>query len=820
MTKSKYRNFFENIADAIVIFDEKTHFFLDCNPATIEKYSYTKKELLRMKLEDLHQKRDLERVINNINNREDPSPHTYTHITKSGKHITVETVTKPFMYMGNPARISTIRDISLRRVTENELEKQNRLRKAMLRISEASRESDLKILFETIHEQIKKLMPAQNFYIALLEDYETSLYHFPYYQDLMDQDGLARGMTIELPGSFTDWVTKNESLLLNKTIVQEILSGEIDIQIDTTQIGVKSSSWMGVQLKGRKDTRLGAIVVQDYNDPVAYTEADFNILKIASETIGSAIQYNQAQKDLEKSEKMFRTLVETASVGINETDLNETIIYSNKVFAQMMGYDNEYKIIGKNLKEFTSTETFALMTEKTRTERLKGIPGRYETQFITKDGLVLDVILNCTPVRDEKNEVTKCIVVLIDITDQKLAHREKIIAQKHAADQEKHALVGQIAGKMAHDFNNILGAIMGNAEISLMDCRDESIIKTFEIILEQTLRGRNLTKNLVAFAKDQEPRQEFFNINDKISLALNLLKKDLEHITVKTCFQSDIPLLLADPGMIEHALMNLIQNSIHATSKIESPVITIRTYHLNPKIFFEIEDNGCGIPQQHRDSIYTPGFTLKGSNDLSNSYRKNIKGTGYGMSNVRMYIEKHHGTISFTSEENKGTRFRIELPVQKTKLTDKEIMEVTKNDLQTGKRILIVEDETTISEIQARVLMERPFEHHVDIAVNGSTAIEFLKKTKYDLVSLDYVLPGELTGMDVYHYIRQEDKTLPVLFISGNLEFIESIKELKINDKKISHLSKPATNKDYAGAINELLLLSKMFKLNKRLKSI
>ena len=90
--------------------------------------------------------------------------------------------------------------------------------------------------------------------------------------------------------------------------------------------------------------------------------------------------------------------------------------------------------------------------------------------------------------------------------------------------------------------------------------------------------------------------------------------------------------------------------------------------------------------------------------------------------------------------------------------------------------------------------------------IGGRWALQ--QKKKYDLVSLDYVLPGNLTGMDIYHHIRQKDKTLPVLFISGNLEFIESIKELKTNDKKISHLPKPSTNKDYAGAINELLINS------------
>jgi signal transduction histidine kinase len=83
---------------------------------------------------------------------------------------------------------------------------------------------------------------------------------------------------------------------------------------------------------------------------------------------------------------------------------------------------------------------------------------------------------------------------------------------------------------MAHDFNNILGVVMGNAEPALMDCPHDNIRKTLELIFEQTLRGKNLTRNLVAFARDQEPRQEFFRIDEKMELVMTLLKKDLEGI--------------------------------------------------------------------------------------------------------------------------------------------------------------------------------------------------------------------------------------------------------------------------------------------------
>ncbi|MCP3874161.1 MAG: PAS domain S-box protein [Desulfobacteraceae bacterium] len=805
MMKSSYKILFEKNADPLLIFDTASHQIIDCNLAMSEKYGYSRNELCKMTFEDLQPKKDQDQVTQILGKDKDLLP-VLTHITKKGEHLTIELNSRPITHNGRQANICTIRDVAPRLMTKKELEKQNLLQKAMRKISESSRESDLNVLFKIIHQQVKKLMPAENFYIALLENYEKSTYYFPYYKDLLNKDDIKQNMTITLPGTFTDWVRKNGSLLLDKHSVEQIISKKINISIDPTNIGEHSASWMGVQLKGKKDHILGVIVVQDYTKPDAYSGSDFNLLKMASETIGSAIQYNQSQLDLEKSEKMFRTLVETAPVGINEIDLDKNFVYTNKVFAQMLGFKKEKEIFGKKLKDFTSSETYNDLSKKIKRIQREGTPGVYETQLLSKNGAPLDVIFNCTPVGFDIGKVSKFIIVVTNITEQKQSHKARILAQKHAADQEKHALVGQVAGKMAHDFNNILGAIMGNAEISILDCEDKEIRQALEIILEQTIRGRNLTKNLVAFAKDQEPKQEFFYINDKINLAISLLKKDLDSIRVRTDLEKNIPPLLADPGMIEHSLINLIQNSVHATSQVENAIIQIKAYHLEQTICIEIQDNGCGIPKKHHDSIFTPAFTLKGSNDISNAYSKNIKGTGYGMSNVKMYIEKHHGKISFVSDKDKGTIFLVQLPIRQEGLTHEEVIEVQKNTLQTHKHILIVEDETPISGIQSKVLSQMPFEHHVDIAENGQIALELLNKKTYDLVSLDYILPGNLNGMDIYHYIREKDKKLPVLFISGNIEFIESIKGLKQEDKRINHLSKPTTNKHYVETINELLI--------------
>lgn len=345
----------------------------------------------------------------------------------------------------------------------------------------------------------------------------------------------------------------------------------------------------------------------------------------------------------------------------------------------------------------------------------------------------------------------------------------------------------------------------------LLDCEDAEIRMTLELILAQTVRGKNLTKNLIVFAKDQEPKQVFFRISEKIDLILNLMKKDLAGIELLKEENQGVPELLADPGMIEHALVNFIQNSVHALSMVEYPRIIIRTYCCDDNICFEIEDNGCGIPKENLEAIYEPSFTLKGSKDVTGSYKTGIKGTGYGMSNVKKYIQQHKGIILVESKLGSGTKFTISLPVVRKELTNEEKKEIQTGKVHFEKYILLVEDETAIADVQYRILTQEPCNHKVDIANNGQVAMDLFGRNKYDLISLDYILPGSINGMDVYHYIRATNKAIPILFISGNIEFLESIKELKQKDSKIDHMSKPCQNKDYVNNINWLFERTRSF---------
>ncbi len=476
----------------------------------------------------------------------------------------------------------------------------------------------------------------------------------------------------------------------------------------------------------------------------------------------------------------------------------------NKTFNIVSGYSDKEILSMKAPDSYyspTDLERASVFIEK----MLKNESGTIELSLITKNGQKIPTEYTASAVTNSRGDTKYIIAVGRNITERKQIEKEKHQSEQRVAEQEQHALVGRIAGKISHDFNNILGVIMGNTELSLLDCKDAEIRKTLELIFEQTVRGKNLTKNLVAFAKDQEPKQEFFRISKKIDLVLNLLKKDLEGIKVIKEDQTGVPEMLADAGMIEHALVNLLQNSIHALSMVKHPVIIIHTYSSNDNICFEIEDNGCGIPEKNLGDIFEPSFTLKGSMDVSQSYKSDIKGTGYGMANVKKYIEQHNGSISVESEPGSGTKFTISLPVINKELTIEEKAQIKKKKTQFKKSILIIEDEQAISYVQHRILTQEPYNHKVDIADNGQTAMALFDKNGYDIISLDYVLPGNINGKDIYKHIRRTNKIIPILFISGNIEFLESIKTLKQKDANIDHLSKPCQNIEYVNSINELL---------------
>ncbi|MEA2059476.1 MAG: PAS domain S-box protein [Thermodesulfobacteriota bacterium] len=193
--------------------------------------------------------------------------------------------------------------------------------------------------------------------------------------------------------------------------------------------------------------------------------------------------------------------IEASMDGIAILDKNEAYLYMNEAHAGIYGYDSPDELLGRQWKILYDKEELEIFEKEIMPEFRKKGKWRGESIGRKKDGTRFCQEISLTAL---KNGGLVCVVR--DITRQKENEKEKLNAQKTASEQEKLALVGKMAGKMAHDFNNILGVIMGNAEIALLDCPHDPTRKTLELIFEQTQRGRNLTRNLVAFAKGNKLR--------------------------------------------------------------------------------------------------------------------------------------------------------------------------------------------------------------------------------------------------------------------------------------------------------------------------
>lgn len=542
------------------------------------------------------------------------------------------------------------------------------------------------------------------------------------------------------------------------------------------------------------------------SDELEQLATSFNLM--AENLYDSRERLKQRENTIRESEAKLRRIIENLGreYFLYTLDPNGVITFVSPSVKDMLGYTPDAFMT--HFSTYWTENPINAEAERITNDCIAG--GRqsspYEIEILNRSGKPRALEMSGTPVFDQSGNVLAVEGIARDISERKKAAEEKRKALEFAAEQNKHAFIGQVAAKMAHDFNNVLMAIMGNSQLAILKCSDTDTRQRLERILDFAVRGRDITYNLLSFAKDQEPKQSHFKLEDKIDLVLSIFEKELKATEIKKDFEEGLPQLLADPGMIQDVLVNLVQNSIHAMSKTDNPRLSLKAYHLDDKIYFDIQDNGCGIPRAHQESIFTPSFTLKGSHDKINAYDAGIKGTGYGMSNIKKYIvEKHKGTIVIESAQGQGCKITIGLPVIKDRLSQEEEKEMAETKVYPNRRILLIEDETAIADVQYQILTAPPFNHSVSVAVNGQMAIETFDRNQFDVVSLDYMLPGKINGLDVYHHIRSRNMDIPVLFISGNIEFLESMSAIKAKDPHVEHVSKPIDNFQYVNEINALI---------------
>jgi PAS domain S-box-containing protein len=355
--------------------------------------------------------------------------------------------------------------------------------------------------------------------------------------------------------------------------------------------------------------------------------------------------------------------------------------------------------------------------------------------------------------------------IVMDITERRQLGEQLRQSQKMEA-------IGQLAGGVAHDFNNILTVIHGHASLLLVDdAITKNAARSAQQIAQAAERAAGLTRQLLTFGRRQVMQPRRLDLNEVISNMTMMLGRILgEDIALQLNYWSEPAFIKADAGMMEQVLLNLVVNARDAMPKGGQLSIKIttskadpsyRTYHSESRaedfICLNVTDTGSGIDPDTLRRIFEPFFTTKEVG----------KGTGLGLATVYGIVNQHQGWIEVDSELGKGSSFRVFLPMAK-EATAADEEKAHRPDARGGdETILVVEDEVAVRELVCSVLNGHGYQ--ILQAETGVKALELWEhnKKKIDLLLTDLVMPDRVNGRELAEKLRADKPSLKVIFTSG-----------------------------------------------------
>ena len=397
--------------------------------------------------------------------------------------------------------------------------------------------------------------------------------------------------------------------------------------------------------------------------------------------------------------------------------------------------------------------------------------------------------------------------VLLSLKDNSEEDRLK----RQVAQATKMQAVGQLAGGVAHDFNNILTAIIGHCDLMLMrHTPGDSDYDDIQQIRSNSNRAAGLTRQLLAFSRQQTLRPQVLQLPDIIAEVSTLLRRLLgETVDLQVKHGRSLGAVRADPGQLEQVIVNLAVNArdaMHAKDPNGRGILTIQTYSVSADdvramgseilpiadyTALRVSDTGTGIPPHLLPKIFEPFFTTKEVG----------KGTGLGLSTVYGIVKQSGGFIFAESEEGQGTSFVIYLPVHRAEAArPARKPRETAGELWGSGTVLLVEDEATVRAVAERALTRHGYT--VLLAENGEAAIEILEREgRVDLMISDVVMPT-MDGPTTARAARKLQPDLPILFISGYAE--EQLRQ-SIDLPRVAFLAKPFSVQKLAEAARDTL---------------
>jgi len=476
----------------------------------------------------------------------------------------------------------------------------------------------------------------------------------------------------------------------------------------------------------------------------------------------------KAEVDLRDSEVKYRSILENIEEVFYEVNLKGDITYVNDAVEKLLGYSRE-ELIGLNNRDYTSPETakrmFGVFNDVYNTGKSSKIN---DFEVITKDGSIKLLEISTFLIIDQDGNKTGFRGLIRDVSERIRAENEKKKLESQFYQAQKMEAIGTLAGGIAHDINNILMGIQGNASIVLMDIEtSDPNYEKLKNIESYVISGSNLTKQLLGFARSGKYNVTATDLNELVKKTSGMFGRTKKEIRIKTRFQDGIWLVEVDQSQIDQVLLNIYVNAWQAMPAggdlyldVKNIIIDegyIKTYRINPGRYVRISitDTGVGMDDTVRQRIFDPFFTTKEMG----------RGTGLGLASAYGIIKNHGGFINVYSEIGKGTTFNIYLPVSDKKEIN-ETIEPTETIIKGSGTILFVDDEEMIISLGKEILEKLGY--NVLLANGGGDALQVYKNNrgKIDLVILDMIMP-DLSGNIVFEKMREIDPDVRVLLSSG-----------------------------------------------------
>jgi PAS domain S-box-containing protein len=767
--EKKFRILFEDNPQPTCLYDPTTGKFLEVNRAATEKYGYPREEFLSLSIADISPDLPPERTAAARHGIEIRG-EVWRQRRKDGSFLEVTLFARTIEFEGRPARLVVTQDITERRRSE-------RLQSALYRIAEVSTTAgDLTEMYPAIHRIVAHLLDAKNFYIALHEP-ETNSLTFPYFVDEFDMAPAPR----PLRKGLTEYVLRSGEPLLatGERLTELAAAGEVE------RTGSPADDWLGVPLKNG-DTAFGVLAVQHYASRTRFGARERDVLTFVSQQVATAIQRKRSEEALMRSESRYRSLVQSAVVGIFRATREWRFLEVNPALAAMLGYASSSELLAAGRENI-------FVDPKAKSEVLIGFlrRGRFEsveTRWRRKDGSAITVRLSGRGVRDEREGTEVFEVIAEDVTERKALEDQLRQAQKMEA-------VGKLAGGVAHDFNNLLTVITGYSQI-LMDQHSENprASQSVEQIFKAADRATSLTRQLLAFSRRQMLQPRLVSLNTlvrNLEKMLHPLLGERIHIIVRA--SANLGSVRADPGQLEHILMNLAVNARDAMPR--GGTLTVETANADldeafsrthagaspgQYVMLSVADTGTGMNELTLAHLFEPFFTTKEPG----------KGTGLGLSMVYGIVKQSGGYITVDSRVGDGTTFRIYLPrVNQSEEPQQIEAPPVARSLGSG-TILLVEDEDAVRSLVETILTADGYKTLVANSPKQAMQICHSFDATIDVLLTDIVMP-EMSGPELAERLLALRPGLRVVYMSGYAG--EHLDEQGVSAEGASLLQKPFT---------------------------